>query len=173
MKRAALAVAFAATAAFTAGCDNPVHDNAVAALGAEDPNVPVGPLHRAGQPCVTCHEDGGPAALTFSFGGTVYQDEVTKKALADAFVVLTDANGKHKEAETNCVGNFYIEAVDFQPTFPVHAEILYGGMNATMLSHIGIDGSCADCHTGKDSPMSVDHIYLALSPMNFPEPKCP
>ena len=171
MKRAAFAVILAA-AAFASGCDNPVLDDKVAALGPEDPNVPVGPLHRPGQPCVACHQDGGPAALQFSFGGTVYQDEVTKKALSAALVVLTDANGKHKEAETNCVGNFYVEAVDFQPTFPVHVELVYGGMTATMLSHIGIDGSCADCHTGKDSPMSANHVYLALSPMNFPEPKC-
>jgi hypothetical protein len=171
VKRAALA-ALVLAAAFASGCDDPVHDDAVSALGAEDPRVPVGPLHRAGQPCVTCHEDGGPAALAFSFGGTVYQDEETKKALASAFVVLTDATGKHKEAETNCVGNFYVEAVDFQPTYPVHVEVVYGGMSETMASHIGIDGSCADCHTGKDTPMSVDHVYLALTPMNFPEAKC-
>jgi hypothetical protein len=160
-------------ALFAIGCDDPVEDDAVAALGPEDPNVPVGPLHRAGQPCVTCHQDGGPAALAFSFGGTVYEEETSKAPLVAGFVHLADANGKSKLAETNCVGNFYLEAVDYVPTFPVHAEVIFGGTSAVMLSHIGVNGSCADCHTGKDSPMSVDHVYLAQDPMTFPPTGCP
>jgi hypothetical protein len=171
--RALTLIVASVVAAFAAGCDDPVLDDAVTALGPENPNVAVGPLHRAGQPCVTCHQDGGPAALAFVFGGTVYQEEETKTAMSGALVKLTDAKGAHKVAETNCAGNFYVEGVDFTPTFPVHVEIDFGATTAAMISHLGIDGSCADCHTGKDSAKSVDHVYLFPGPSNLPPPRCP
>jgi hypothetical protein len=70
MSRRAFAWAFALGLA-AVGCDDPVHDDAVTALGGEDPNVPIGALHRPGQPCLVCHGGSGPAALAFSVGGTV------------------------------------------------------------------------------------------------------
>ena len=53
-------------------CGDPTHDRAVEVLGGEAPGVPEGPLHRPGQPCVTCHGDSGPASGEFSLAGTVY-----------------------------------------------------------------------------------------------------
>jgi hypothetical protein len=69
------------TLAAAVGCGNfdpfsdPILDADKAALGPEDPNVPEGPLHRAGQPCAVCHRDGGEDP-TFVFAGTVYRDPV-------------------------------------------------------------------------------------------------
>ena len=83
-----------------------------AALGPEAPNVPKGPLHRAGQPCAVCHRDGGEDP-TFVFAGTVYRDPVEKIAVADAKVVLTDAAGHTFMTTTNCVGNFYVKTSEF------------------------------------------------------------
>ena len=76
MKRAALLV-------LLLSCD-PVHDDAVSALGGETPGIPRGPLHRPGQPCLVCHDgaSGDPAA--FSMAGTVFLDANSARAARSA-----------------------------------------------------------------------------------------
>ena len=52
-------LAFSAAASALAACVDESHELQVQALGAEVPGVPMGPLHRPGQPCLVCHGDQG------------------------------------------------------------------------------------------------------------------
>ena len=62
-----------------AACDmDPVHANLVSQLGSEAPGIPKGEYHRAGQPCVVCHGDDGPASTKFAVAGTVFYGPGTK-----------------------------------------------------------------------------------------------
>ena len=218
MTRAGLFVIVAAAlAAAAAGCKDPVHDDAVSALPPEDPSVPPGPLHRPGQPCLVCHDGGGPGSLVFGTAGTIFQDQTDLTPLVAATVQLSDAtvcaagqtcnagacvssssgvtscsetqpcpspqicepDGCHDPCPvvtslvTNCAGNFWVEAVDWNPVFPVHVQVLYGDMSAQMLTHMGRSTSCATCHTGTETAMSTDHIYLNPDPMTYPPSGCP
>jgi hypothetical protein len=166
--RVAAALAIALTA-----CADPVHDDAVAALGPDPTNAPPGPLHRPGQPCLVCHDGGGPASLVFATAGTVYQDATDPPPLVGATVMLTDSTMNVMRAQTNCAGNFFIEAVDWMLTGPVHIEVDYGSMNAQMVSHMAKQTSCAQCHTGTLSPMSVQQVYLNPTAMTYPPSGCP
>jgi len=192
MTRALLALALAAAAAAAAGWNDPVHDAAVAALGGEDPNVPVGPYHRPGQPCLVCHDGTGPAALAFGTAGTVFQDSVNlfpdAIPMVAATVTLTDANGVVTLAETNCAGNFYVEQVDWAAagvTFPVHVAVSWGSVGTTMNSHMGKETSCAQCHVyalpamdglpataGMETQSNVAQVYLNSDPLMPPPPLC-
>jgi hypothetical protein len=147
-----------------AGCDDPVHDAEIAALGPEAAGVPPGPLHRPGQPCLVCHDGEGPAELVFGTAGTVFQDATDPFPLVSGLVKLTDQNMNVTTLETNCAGNFFVEAVDWTPTMPVHVEVLYGSSNIDMLSHMGKETSCAQCHTGVTTPSSVLQVYLNDTP---------
>src|SRR6185437_13022232 len=72
------------------GCNDPVPDDEVASLGPEDPNVPPGPLHRPGQPCMACHDGTGPASLAFATAGTIFQDMPDTTPLVAGRVQITD-----------------------------------------------------------------------------------
>jgi hypothetical protein len=159
-------------------CD-PVHDNAVNALGDEDPRVRKGPEHRPGQPCIVCHDGaiGNPRA--FSVAGTIYDfDRATGGAsttspLQFATVVLTDGLGKTwQTAETNSAGNFYVSPTEFTPAYPVQVIVCTqeedvclpstpdGPHKVTMKSLVGRNGSCAGCHTGSPGPSSPGRAYV-------------
>ncbi|MGO8993551.1 MAG: hypothetical protein ACLQVI_09480 [Polyangiaceae bacterium] len=148
------------TACALGSCD-PVHDNAVAALGGETPGVAPGPLHRPGQPCLLCHDGatGDPAA--FSMAGTVFAGGNSLLPSMGVTVTLQGADGTTVTATTNAAGNFYLTPADFTPVYPVHVTTLeQAGVTNTMHSHIGGNGSCAGCHTdpaGQDSP---GHVYF-------------
>jgi hypothetical protein len=134
-------------------CADPVHDAEVTALGPEDPNVPPGPLHRPGQPCLVCHSD-------FSVAGTVYNEDLVTP-FSGATVTLVDAIESMTQATTNSAGNFYVLESDWKPVFPIGSYETDGGAvfgvtvvgadpnsPSEMLTHIGRDGSCASCHFG-------------------------
>lgn len=163
----ALALAAAAVAGFAApACSNPVADAQIEALGGEQQGVPEGPFHRPGQPCVLCHSPyyGAPE---FAVGGTVFADQKGSsfKTVEDVQVVLTDSIGETRTLTTNCIGNFYIRKDDWDPQFPLAAEIRYPVYDEAtgqpkldsqgqvvrkvkaMGSYISRDGSCAHCHT--------------------------
>jgi hypothetical protein len=161
---ARLATLLAPLFLLASACDDPVKDADVAALGPEDPNVPIGPLHRPGQPCIVCHGGSGPGVLQMSIAGTIYEQSHSSKPAAGAIVNLTDASGEVHQAETNCAGNFFVESVDWSPTFPVHTAIAYHASEAKMTARIGREGSCAACHTGVDGPGSLIHVYLSDDP---------
>jgi hypothetical protein len=159
---------------------DPLHTHTVDGLGGETPGVPEGALHRPGQPCLACHGTAGPADSEFIFGGTVYQDQMTKKPLPlpDARVHLVDANGKAYDTGTNCAGNFFVLSSDFHPVYPVWVKVFFGvaagqPVFANMHSPIYRDGSCADCHGDPAGTESVGHVYLSPVPILIPtSPSC-
>jgi len=161
-----------ATSAVAPGCGNynpfadPVLDAEKEALGPEAPNVPKGPLHRAGQPCAVCHRDGGESPV-FVFAGTVYRDPVESIAVADATVTLTDAAGHTFMTTTNCVGNFYVKTNEFQPTWPVWTSVQRIEFPWTMESPIHREASCAKCHSDPAGAASAGHLFVTDDETTF------
>ena len=162
-----------------AACSDPVHSRQVDDLGGEKPGVPEGPLHRPGQPCVTCHGDYGPADSEFVFAGTVYQDQMETRPLPDAKVSLVDITGKKYETGTNCVGNFFIMKNDYKPSYPVWVTIFFGTaggepIGKEMSSPIYREGSCATCHADPPGTDAAGHVFLSeMLPPLPPSPSCP
>src|SRR5690348_913971 len=72
-------------------CSDPVHSDEVAALGPEADGVRPGPLHRAGQPCMTCHGGSGPAGAVFAVAGTVFKTADAREGIADVQVSMSDS----------------------------------------------------------------------------------
>ena len=151
---------------------DPVHDEAVSDLGGEAPGVPQGPLHRPGQPCLTCH-DGTTAHPAMSVGGTIYGVLGESAPLANAAVTLTDVNGATFTSTTNSAGNFYVEPSSFNPTYPLHVAVRLGPLIATMSSLVGRDGSCAGCHADPASRISAGPVYLAAAAALLPDAGAP
>jgi len=182
---ASFSVALAACAATS--CGDPVHDHAVKALGDERGGVPLGEYHRAGQPCVTCHGEFGPAKLRFSLAGTVFNGPSQAIGEDQVTIELIDAEGQApiKQLLTNCVGNFFVTQDDYQASFPVSVWIRKGSSLRKMQSHIGRDGSCNQCHQDvvdhadnnklKASFDRVGHVTLYPNDNNLPAapPPCP
>jgi hypothetical protein len=142
-----------------ASCD-PVHDSAVAALGDETPGVRQGPLHRAGQPCGTCHDGTVGNPRSFSVAGTIYVDEHDTTPAVDATVTLTSANGASYAATTNAAGNFYVEPAQFTPQYPMAVLVSYGAAFVRMSTLVGREGSCATCHHEPAGPTSAGHVFV-------------
>ncbi len=146
--------------ASTTACD-PVHSNAVDALGGEAPGVRTGPTHRPGQPCLLCHDGKLGDPPPFSVAGTIFltpNDPRAANGVDGASVVITDATGDARTFATNQAGNFYVPVSEWTPTYPLRVRVTYRTYDVTMTSHIGRDGSCAGCHftpTGPDSPGPV------------------
>jgi hypothetical protein len=149
------------------GCSNalpdPVHDQGIAALGPEDPAVPVGERHRPGQPCVACHYPEG-TALAFSFAGTVYRRNDAPDPFAGADVLLTDSAGQTFRARTNCAGNFFVTSRQYAPVFPVWTTVRSGMIGTDMESVIHRDGSCATCHADPSGPRSAGRVFVTDDP---------
>ena len=154
-----------AAAAVACGCD-PVHDDAVAALGGETPGVPRGPLHRAGQPCAVCHDGAVNDPPAFSQAGTLYLEATGLTPVSGAVVVLQDANGVvSPPVTTNAAGNFYWTPDQFTPKYPVQVNsVTLGAVAIAMHSHIGGNGSCAGCHVDPPGPDSPGHVYFDAPP---------
>lgn len=141
-------------------CFNPVHADAVAALGDEKDGVRPGPEHRAGQPCIVCHGGYGPGP-DFVIGGTIFKTRGGDQGLADVEITLTDATKSiYRAGPTNDVGNFWIPAKSWSPTYPVTVKIDFTGgakpVSQAMVSPIGGNGGCAFCHYGADN--EVHHM---------------
>jgi len=174
----------AVLSALSGACGDPVHSDAVAALGPEAPGVPPGPNHRPGQPCLACHGGSGPAGRQFSVGGTVYMTQrvpypdggapPASAPGAGVTVQLTDSKSSTHTTTTNGVGNFYVYLSDWAPVAPIGGITTDGGVPDTshaiqitqgtnmdiMYSHVGRDGSCADCHFYPPGPLTPGPIYL-------------
>jgi hypothetical protein len=147
-------------AATQTGCSDPTHDQQVQALGGEDPNVPTGPLHRPGQPCLVCHGGSGPASAVFSAAGTVYVDQNDMTPASSATVQIEDVNGSLGKATTNQAGNFYLATGQWQATYPTIPQVTLGSTTQLMQTHIGREGSCGHCHADPSGPFSAGHIYV-------------
>jgi hypothetical protein len=155
VKRAALpSLSAALVAAALAGSCDPVHEHQEDVLADNAPGVQNGPLHRPGEPCLVCH-DGD-----FSMAGTIFVGGNDKTPLAGATVTLTGADGVTESLRTNAAGNFYANASDYTPHYPVHVSVTSGGTTVQMVSHIGGNGSCAFCHVDPAGPGSPGHVYF-------------
>jgi hypothetical protein len=143
-------------AVIAAACNtDPVHTAAVDSLGPEVAGIPQGEFHRAGQPCVTCHGPEGPAKTQFSMAGTVFYGPANTSppiGVGNATVYLEDDSQSMFQVTTDCVGNFFIKPTDWpgHPQYPVLVTIQgqpeTANLERSMQSHVGRDGSCADCH---------------------------
>ena len=148
-------------------CTNPVPDGQIASLGGEAPNVDPGPTHRAGQPCVLCHSESGPAnKFVFTVAGTIFQSPAMAVGVDSAEILLVDSTGSSPKDPvfTNAVGNFYIARDQWDPAFPIFAGIYKDGVRRSMQSHISREPSCAFCHkdpvSAGEALSAVGHIYL-------------
>jgi hypothetical protein len=168
-------------AAGAASCNtDPVHTDAVNALGPEIAGVPKSEYHRAGQPCLTCHGGEGPAKAQFTVAGTVFYGPANSGApigVGGAIVTLEDDSQSQFSVTTDCVGNFFVQPGDWpgHPQFPMLATIsgtvpvpTNGTETPTyeqpsMLSHIGRTGSCADCH----QYVTQDNYYMTPGLVNL------
>lgn len=151
-----------------AACD-PVHDDAVAALGPEAPGVRRGPLHRPGQPCLLCHDGVTGDPQRFTVAGTVFETPGELVAAANASVALVDAKGSGTQLTTNAAGNFYATPSQYDPTFPIQVTVQGpGGQTVHMQTLIAgngtvePNGSCASCHFDPVGSNSPGHVCLAL-----------
>jgi hypothetical protein len=160
-RRPASAVAIACAvglAPVAASCTDPVRDRALDALGDEDPAVPVGPDHRAGQPCLLCHSPGGPASGDpFAVAGTIYATNAPRAPGAPGVVVrfVDAANGSPRsDAVTSASGNFFVSEGDWDKiTFPLRVAIFPPGAPAQPMSTtIDREGSCNFCHRPAPEP---------------------
>src|SRR5262249_54622214 len=111
-----LSVLFAAWGA--CGCSDPLLDARISTLGDEKPGVAPSEYHRPGQPCAWCHGDYGGATPLMTVAGTVFAKPDGRLTVGGAIVNLKDAAGKTLQKATNCVGNFYATASEWDPTFP-------------------------------------------------------
>ena len=179
MRRLAGIVVSVTMGAAACGPD-PVHDDAVARLGEESAAGP-SELHRAGQPCGTCHNaKNGPASSDFSVAGTIFERRSSLVGLDNAGIVLVDSAGTSPAAvATNCVGNFWIPRKYWNPVLPiVSVRVTKNGVTREMKSLIGGTASCADCHVPKvapDDPLTtIGAVYLLddSAPPSGPSPGC-
>jgi hypothetical protein len=149
-----------ALTALAGACYDPAHHDAVDLLGPEAPGVPEGPTHRPGQPCTTCHGGSGPADLKLSVAGTIYQVRNSNVPLAGANVTVTDPLGDSRTLVSNAVGNFFIPTSEWDPAFPLTVVIEAGGLKKNMVTSIGRDGACANCHRDAGDVSYMPGVFL-------------
>lgn len=162
--------ALALATAVLAGCGDPTRDAIVTALGEEASGVPVGPLHRPGQPCNVCHD--GEIAREFAVAGTVYWAFDSKRPAPGTRVDFTDAEGTHQVAYANCSGNFFLLPEEMKVTMPFWVKVSAGGTEVTMDSPVNGDGSCASCHKKTLSTRSTGRVFLYENPPGPPPEDC-
>jgi hypothetical protein len=157
---------FVCTMLLFAACVDPVHEDAVSALGPEKRGVRPGPNHRPGQPCVTCHGKQGPGEPEFAIAGTVYLARGVLEPVSGVTVHLEDANHDKRDPQTNEVGNFFVGKTDWQPVYPITVELRdprTDGRDGVrpMQTAVRAEGSCADCHSGAaGAPDQMPAVYL-------------
>ena len=160
-------------------CGDPVVDGQLSALGGEQPNVPQGEYHRAGQPCELCHSANGPASGSpFSVAGTVFAQQQAAIGVDGVTVAMTDTAGSSYVTTTNCVGNFFVRRSQWDPAFPILVRIYKGDHTRTMQGQVGRERSCANCHkdpySAYEKLSSVGHVYLYSADDVVPAPgACP
>jgi hypothetical protein len=145
-------------------CLDPVHSDAVDALGGEAPGVRRGPNHRPGQPCLVCHGPDGPGRPEMSVAGTVFDVRGSTVAAQGAEVTITDATGNAQTLIANGAGNFYAFKTEWDPVFPLRSSVSYESSKKDMTSRIGRDGSCATCHVGNGSTLQMPGVFAKDAP---------
>ena len=147
-----------------------MHDQEVAALGPEEPGVPPGDFHRAGQPCTVCHGPEGPAQTQFSVAGTIFwqpyaaawRQNQGELGANNATISVVDDLGVPIQITTNCVGNFWVTPAAYNPAFPILVHVYAEGTTFSddMFTQISRAGSCAECHSDPPNYNAVGHVYL-------------
>ncbi len=156
-----LIAATVTVAALSACAGDPVLDQQVSDLGGEADGVEPGPLHRAGQPCMVCHQVNG-AARAFTVAGTVVKSKDDTTGVEGITVELLDTSGARRTAITNSVGNFFVLADDWTPLWPVATRIvLDGGKDRRMQTPIFREGSCAKCHGTQTGTRSAGPVTVS------------
>jgi hypothetical protein len=158
-----ISAALAASALLASACGDPARDDAINALGPEAAFVAPGPLHRPGQPCILCHEDGSRAP-PFSVAGTVYDQAGSEAPAPNVTVYILDSANQVHSTTTNCAGNFYVLPSDYMPTYPFWVTLKGGDIRRDMDSPVYREGSCAGCHVGDAGPTTPGHVYLLDDP---------
>jgi hypothetical protein len=166
--RGAIALTLA-LGAVVVGCD-PVHDDAIAALGGEAPGVRQGPLHRPGQPCLLCHDGAFGDPQRFTLAGTIFETQGSTVPSVGATVIVTDATGGTRELPvTNAAGNFYVTPGQYDPAFPLKISVRGPGNETIVMQSlvqgngtVEPNGSCAGCHFDPQGPSSPGHVCLRL-----------
>ncbi len=102
--------------------------------------------------------------LELSVAGTVVTQERGVEGADGVTVVLRDARGAEHKARTNDVGNFHVGRSEWDPTFPLRAEIERGTRPLVMRTEIPRDGSCNTCHRGQGDTHHMPAVYLAAAP---------
>lgn len=154
----------ALTFLFAASCESPVDDDLIESLGPEVEGVEEGEFHRYGQPCLACHGGYGEGP-EFSIAGTVFVTPAGVAPAQGARVTISDAIGQKIELVSNCAGNFYVEREDFDPVFPLRAEVVCVERDGTerrnvMGTRIHREGGCAGCHErGPATESSPGQVY--------------
>ncbi|MFO0734737.1 MAG: hypothetical protein U0270_02610 [Labilithrix sp.] len=146
--------------ALGAACYDPVHADDVASLGPEAPGVPEGPLHRPGQHCTTCHGENGPGEPQWSIAGTIFAVKGRPEPEVGARVTITDKTGAQFVLTTNAVGNFYVSKEQWDPVFPIIANVESQGIKVGMTTTIGRDGGCGACHRGAGNRYYMPAIFM-------------
>lgn len=162
---------FIGLGALTMGCVDPLRQEAIADLGDEVSGVAPGPLHRQGQPCLTCHD--GAISTPFSLAGTIYLRSDGAQPASSAIVSLANGLGEKYHIATNCAGNFFVRPGDFDAVWPVWVRIEHDGWAQEMESPINANGSCASCHAPTTSPKSAGPIFVLPFAGESEEPMCP
>ena len=172
-------------------CGNPSVDELVEDLGDEVEGVPLA-FHRAGQPCVMCHSVYGGADPRMSVAGTIYSVKgmvavtnpdgmataVPSPPVDQVTVVMFDSFGTKMEVKTDCVGNFHLTPDQWDPFFPLYAEIQFPHpkeqpapgeppppeeesviRRAAMGTWIQREPSCNACHAGEPNQGSAGKVY--------------
>jgi hypothetical protein len=116
-----------------------------------------------------CHGGEGPGKTQFALAGTVYQVPTATIGMNGVTVKTTDVNKNVATSTTNSVGNFYILASAYSPTYPVDVELDLGDLQNQMLTHIGRDGACASCHFDPPGPTTPGHVYLVADVSDLPD----
>jgi hypothetical protein len=107
--------------------------------------------------------------------GTVFAIQAEPQPMPSATVLLTDSHDAGIAVETNAAGNFYMTPTVYDPYWPLHAQISYTPPKAatpslaTMISHIGRNGSCAGCHTVPATNNSPGSVYMYFDPSSVPD----
>lgn len=153
-----------------ASCSDPLRDGKIEALGDEDPNFPPSEIHRPGQPCVACHSEYEGAKPNISIGGTLFTDPEREdgemQLVPNHTIRIIDSQGKILDRTTNRCGNFFWTKEEFDPAYPVRAELYGPGPDDTLVpinvmsSRIGRDGSCGACHSNPASTLSPGVVFV-------------
>jgi hypothetical protein len=177
----------AALVAFAVGCESPIEDDLIDAQGPEVEGLEEGPFHRYGQECFACHGGYGPAPL-MAFSGTIFATPTDDIPAAFATITVTDATGESRSVFSNCAGNFYLLQEEWNPVFPLRAEIECSLPSDdaeaapelrrnVMATRINRDGGCNSCHSrGPATADSVGQLYCMpeqTSPPFEVTPACP